>query len=265
MEKKILLEALNEFAQRYIMLQEAEKAHTTVSDDNIFQNIQRDKRFQTEDGKFNIYGYSQLPNSLKAKIETEVGNQIKQQLFEFNLMNAIKTSDLDLRIYYQEKFTKSKIRFVIVKMNKPEKSDEANLLQVDTERTKAEKIIDNFLAIAKKTGDFAAAANACGLSIYNTDFFGFFEPIKKPDSDTRYSDIEFQDIFVNAFRLNPMQISDKISLNNAFVVFQVLAKQKPDMDKFYKERPKLKNEYTIINLNNSMNREIGLCLFSSIK
>ncbi|MDD5065581.1 MAG: SurA N-terminal domain-containing protein [bacterium] len=243
-DRQIMEEALRRVMQKYLILQQAAKARITVSDEEILKSVVAMKMFQTEDGKFNPYLYQQLPNAVKTKLENEKREEITSQLFQIRLYDAVKTSDLDIRTYYQEKYTQCKVRFILVRIN--EESGKAGLdtlLQANTERAKAEKVIDTFLQAVKKGVDFNAAANALGLSVFTTDYFQFFGPIKKPGSQERFNDIEFQDVYVQAFRLNPFQSSEKISLNHAFVALQPVSRVNPDWNKFFKELPTLKNEY----------------------
>lgn len=243
-EKQIMYDALRVLMQKHLILQQAEKAKVTVSDDQIMQAVISQKEFQTEDGKFNPGLYARIPSFYKTQKENQMREELVSQLFQIRLFDTVKTSDLDLRLYFQEKYTTCKIKAVIVtiKEEQPKQSLD-NLLQMNTERTKYEKIIDQFINRVKQTGDFVGTANAMGLKVNTTDFFTFFGPIKKEGSPDRLNDIEFQEIYTKAFQLKPYQVSDKIALNHAFVAIQLIARTNPDWNKFYKELPTLRNEY----------------------
>lgn len=242
-EKTIWREAIREFCTRYIMVKESQKADIEVSDDAVWQYVQRHPDFLTE-GKFDPYKFSRFSTAAKERLEKETSDRIRSQMLMMRVFELAKVSDIDLRIYYQQKYSKSKIRFVMARVSQPQVQDQADPLLLDTGRVNAEKKIDQFINLAKRSGNFIAAANAVGLPIQTTDFFNMFDQIKKAGTkDERLQEIEVPEIWVNAFKLNPAQISDKIMLNTGFVVIQVLARQNPDMDKFYKDLPQLKAEY----------------------
>ncbi len=241
MEREIMVYALRTLIQKYLILQEADKADVTVSENETFRNIIRKKEFQTESGQFNEYLYRQLPSSIKKKIEREAKEDLIEQLFKIRLLDSVKVSDLDLRLYFQQKYTKCKVRFVFLKL--PEKKRQTDLLGLDKDRIQLEKIIDKFLKIAKRTGNFISAANSLGLKVYTTDYFTFFGPITKTGKkDERWNELEFQDVYQQAFKLKPYQISEKISLPQGYTVLQLIGRKNPNWDKFYYELPKLKAE-----------------------
>lgn len=243
-EKQIMIESIQILVQKYILLEQAKKAKVSVSDDEIFRAISRIKDFRTEDGRFNIGLYSRLPAFYKRKLEKDTKEDVTTQFFWIRLQDLVKVSDIDLRLFFQEENTECKIRFVMAEVEGDSRNQPDNLLNIDQERIKAEKIIDQFVKIVKRTRNFTRTAALLRLKVKTTDYFSFFQPIKKIDSDDdeRYNEIEFQDIYVNTFKLKPFQISEKISLNKGFVVLQLLSKKEPNWDKFYKELPTLKME-----------------------
>lgn len=249
MEKEIMNRTLRILIQKYLILQEADKAGVSVSDDETFRSIIRRKEFQTESGQFNEYLYKRLPSYYKNRLERETRENLIEQLFQIRLLDSVKISDLDLRLYYQQKYTKCKIRFILLKLPEKEKS-RTDLLGLDEERIKLEKIVDKFLKIAKRTGNFIGAANSMGLKIHTTDYFTFFGPINKPGrEDERWREIEVQDVYQQAFKLKPYQISDKISLPDGYTVLQLIARKNPDWNKFYYEVPQLRAELQNIHRN----------------
>ena len=242
-EKQILNESVQAIAQKIILLEQAKKAKVSVSDDEILRSISRMKMFKTEDGKPNMSLFLRLPSFYKQKLEKETKEDLTTQLLWIRLFDLIKISDVDLQIFFQEKYTQSKIRFVIIEFKEGSQGQIDNLLNVNPERVQAEKTMDKFIRLVKKNRNFIGTASALGLRVKTTDYFSFFHPIKKPGSDERYNEIEFRDIYVNAFKLSPNQISDKISLNKGIAVIQVISRKNPDMNKFYKELPVLRAEY----------------------
>lgn len=249
MEKEIMNRTLRVLIQKYLTLQEADKAGVSVSDNETFRNIIRRKEFQTESGQFNEYLYRRLPSYYKKRLENETRENLIEQLFQIRLLDSVKVSDLDLRLYYQQKYTKCKIRFVLLKLPKKEKT-QTDLLGLDEERVKLEKIADKFIKIAKRTGSFIGAANSLGLKIHTTDYFTFFGPINKlGKEDERWRELEVQDVYQQAFKLRAYQISDKISLPDGYTVLQLIARKNPDWNKFYYEVPQLKAELENIHRN----------------
>lgn len=243
-EKAIFDRALRTLIQKHVIIQQAAKAKVGVSNDEIMRNMLSRREFLAPDGKFDPRIYQGAPAYYKNALEKEVREDLVSQLFQIRLFDTVKTSDVDLRIYFQEKYTSRKVRFVMVRVNEEAaKGAMDNLLGANNERAKAEKAMDDFLKAAKQTGDFAGAAAARGLPVYTTDYFAFFNPIQKEGSKERFADIEFQEVFVNAFRLQPYQVSEKIALNHGFVALQLLARKEPDWNRFYKELPVLRNEY----------------------
>lgn len=242
-EKQIMFEALKVLIQKYIILDQAQKAKVGVSSDEILRTISRNPNLQTKDGKFNDRYYQSLPAFYKQKLEKETQEELITQLFQIRLFDLIKISDIDLRLFFMEKNTKSKIRFVFVEGTAQNQTQGDNLLSVNDDRMKAEKKIQQFMKIIKKTGNFTGTAASLGLAVRTTDYFGFFQPITRPGSQDRFNEIEFQDIYLKAFSLKPYQISDQINLNKGFAVIQVLSKSSPNWDKFYKELPMLRAEY----------------------
>ena len=243
MEKRIMTESIQMLVQKYILLQQAKKAKVGVSENEITRSISRIKDFQTEDGKFNLGLYQRLPAFYKKKLESDTKEDLTTQLFQMRLLDLVRTSELDLRAFFQEKYTKCKVQFVMVEVEKKTQTEMDALLNVDQERIKAEKIIDQFVRITKRTRNFRGAAAALRLKVKTTDYFSFFHPINEIGTNERYNEIEVQDIYVKAFELKPGQISDKITLNKGFVVLKVIARKNPNWDKFYKELPTLRMEY----------------------
>ena len=243
-EKKIMTEAIQVLVQKYLFLEQAKKAKVSVSENEITRSISRIKDFHTEEGKFNPGLYFRLPTYYKQKLENDTKEDLTTQLFQMRLLDLVRVSDIDLRIFFQEKYTECKVQFVMVEVEKKAQTEMDDLLNVDQDMMRAEKIIDQFLQIVKRTGNFRGAAARLGLKAKTTDFFAFFHPIKKIGSDEeRYNEIEVQDIYINAFKLKPGQISDKITLNKGFVALRVISRKNPNWDKFYKELPELRIEY----------------------
>ncbi len=244
-EKKIMTEAIQVLVQKYLFLEQAKKAKVSVSENEITRSISRIKDFRTEEGKFDLGLYYRLPAHYKQKLENDTKEDLTTQLFQMRLMDLVRISDIDLRIYFQEKYTECKVQFVMAEVEKKAQTEMDDLLNIDQDRMKAEKIIDQFLQIVKRTGNFRGTAARLGLKAKTTDYFGFFLPIKKVGSDEeeRYNEIEVQDIYVNAFKLQPGQISDKITLNKGFVALKIISRRNPNWDKFYKELPELRIEY----------------------
>lgn len=242
-EKQVMFEALKMLIQKYIILKQAKDAKVSVSNDEILRAIARMKEFQTEDGKFNNYLYQRLPQYYKQQLEKNTKEDLISQLFRIRLFDLIKISDIDLRLYFMEKNSKCRIRFVMIDVEQNPQQGMDNLLSINEERIKAEKIIKQFIKSAKRTGNFLGRAAALGLKVKTTDYFGFFQPIKRSGKDERLNEIEFQDVYLNAFKLSPYQISDQINLNKGVAVIQLLTKTSPNWDKFYKELPVLKSEY----------------------
>jgi len=242
-DKQIMFEALKMVLQKHILLDQAKNAKVGVSDDELLRSIARRKEFQTEEGKFNDYLYQRLPAYYKQQLEKETKDDLITQLFQIRLFDLIKISDIDLRVYFMEKNFKAKIRFVLLDVEPASPQGEGDLLSVNDNRAKAENKIAQFLKTAKATGNFLGTASAMGLQVQTTDYFGFFQPIKQAGKDERFNKMEFQDVYLNAFKLMPNQISDQVNLNQGIAVIQVLEKTAPNWDKFYKELPVLRGEY----------------------
>jgi hypothetical protein len=251
-DKEIMITALRSLIQKYLILQAAKKAKVSVSEEEIFRNIIRMKEFTTESGQFNEYFYKSMPNSIKRKLEEETKENLIQQLFQIRILDAVKVSDLDLRIYFQKRNTERKIRFVILRSEKKEQKDQL-LPTLDEDRLKIEKQIDNFVNILKATKNFQYASQVSGLKIYETDYFHFFGPIKKVRSEERFNEIEIQDIYQKAFSLRKGEFSEKISLPDGYAVIQVIDSKEPDWNKFYYELPKIKAELENIYINYALN------------
>ncbi|MBN1898064.1 MAG: SurA N-terminal domain-containing protein [Spirochaetes bacterium] len=237
--KELMIQTLYSLVQRYLILQEADRADVGVSENETFRNVIRRREFQTESGQFNEFLYRRLPSSFKKKLETDTREGLIEQLFLMRLLDSVKISDLDLRLYFQQKNTKCRVRFVYLKV--PEGGGDKNLLGMDENRVKIEKAIDRFIKMAKQS-NFDTAANALGLEVKATDYFSFFGPINKPGSDNRWTDLEVQGTYQEAFKLKPFQVSDKISTPNGYIAIQLIGRMNPNWNTFYKDLPKLKAE-----------------------
>ncbi len=240
MEKQIMMRALSGVIQRILILQEAEKAKVHISGDQIFNAVARKKEFRTEDGRFNIRLFERLPKSYKQKLKKETEDELKIQFFQMRLLDGVKLSDLDVRIYFQEKNTKCKIRYAFIKVEETQKSE---LLADSKVRMQSETRINKILQIAKKTGNLISAAASQGVRVKTTGYFTFFGKISD-NNKKEIKDLEVEDVYMNAFRLRkPGQISGKISLNNGFAIVQLINKIQPDWKNFYKELYTLRAEY----------------------
>ncbi len=239
-EKQIMIQALSGVIQKVLIQQEAEKAKIHVSGDQIFNSVARRKEFRTEDGNFNIALFQRLPEAYKKRLEKETEDDLKAQFFQMILVDGIKLSDLDVRIYFQEKNTLRKIRYAFVKVNEKQQSE---LLADNKVRMAAEAKINKILQIAKRTGNLVGAAASQGVKVKTTDYFTFFGRISDLKGD-EIRDLEVEDTYMNAFRMRkPGEISDKISLNTGFMVIQLVGQKSPDWKNFYKELYKLRAEY----------------------
>ncbi len=253
-ESDIMLQTLRSLIQKYIILQQAKKAGVSVSEEQIFRDVARRKEFQTDSGQFNEYLYHNIPTYLRKKIEQESKEGLVQQLFQLRILDSVKVSEFDLRLYFQQKYLKRKIQFVFIPL--PEESNNIdNQLGLDENRVKIEKIVDNFIKLAISRGNFVAAANALGLKIQTTDYFTFFGTIQSPnDKNKRWKEIEIQNVYEQAFKLGLHQISDKISLPSGYAVIQVIGIESPDWKKFYYEIPTLTAELKQLYQNYTFNQ-----------
>ena len=239
LEKEITKSALFHIIQRVLLLQAADEAGIVVSDDLIFSRILRNPELQTEDGKFNDYLWSRIRPYIKHKYEDDAEKDLKIQLMQSYIYSTTKVSDIDLRIYYMDKYTQCKIKYVFFPVKE---SKEADLLVENKEKMRVEKEVDRFVSLALKGRSINYAASIMGKRVKKTTFFSFFGKITNSRGE-ELKDLEVEDIYVNAFRLLPGQISKKIILNNGFVVFQIIGRRNPDWKNFYRRLLQLRAEY----------------------
>jgi len=239
-EKRIIMQALWSVVQRILMLQEADKAKIHISSDQIFNTVIRRKEFRTEDGKFNEWAFKHIPKYYKQKIEKDTEDQLKIEFLQSRIYDGIKVSDLDLRVYFQEKYSRCKIRYIFLKVKERGKNE---LLADNKLRMEAESKINKALDIIKKGGDLNWAASSIGVRVYTTDYFTFFGRITDLKGN-ELKDLEVEDTYMNAFRLHKRgEISGKISLNTGFMIVQLVNRENPDWKNFYKELYQLRAEY----------------------